>query len=86
MTPRDPNDVVRLISAPTAVQAHIWEQALRDEGIDAKVVGDYLGAGLGDIANFMPEIWVHRNDLEAAKAVLERHQQSAPEPNADEEA
>ncbi len=85
MNPRDPNDVVCLSRAPNSAQAHIWEQALRDEGIDARVVGDYLDASFGGIAGVLPEIWVHRNDMEAAKAVLERIPQEASEPNTDEE-
>jgi hypothetical protein len=72
-TQRDPNDVVRLAEASNPVQAHIWEQALSDEGIECKVVGDYLAAGLGDIPGMLPEIWVHRQDLEKAQAILEHH-------------
>ena len=65
------DDVVRLSRASNATQAHIVEQALRSEGIDCRVVGDYLEAGLGDVSNLVPEIWVHKNDLALAQAVLE---------------
>lgn len=69
----DPQDIVRLTTAPNPVQAHIWKQALLDEGIDCSVVGDYLDAGVGDISGVLPEIWVHREDAQRAEDVLLRH-------------
>lgn len=77
MTPGDPNDVVRLMEAPNPAQAHIWEQALLDAGIQAKVVGDYLDAGLGDISGLRSELWVHRKDVDRAKEVLKRVPEAA---------
>jgi hypothetical protein len=69
-----PNDeVVTLTQAANPVQAYIWENALRDEGIRCQVVGDYLDAGIGDISGVQPEIWVKRQDVTQAQAVLERH-------------
>src|SRR5271166_1283074 len=73
MSERDPNDVIRLAIAPNPGTAHIWEQALSDEGIEAKVVGDYLDAGFGDMAGAQPEVWIHRLDEKKAKMVLDRH-------------
>jgi hypothetical protein len=68
-----PNDeVVTLTQAPNPVQAHILENALRDEGIRCQVVGDYLDVGIGDIAGIQPEIWVKRQDVTQAQAILER--------------
>jgi len=68
-----PNDeVVTLKQAPNPVQAHILENVLRDEGIRCQVVGDYLDAGIGDISGIQPEIWVKRQDVTQAQAVLER--------------
>ena len=77
MATRDPKEVVRLATAPNPAQAHVWEQALRDEGIACKVVGDYLDAGIGDIPGMQAELWVHRDDLAAAEALLQRHQSTA---------
>ena len=74
MAERNPHDVVRLVSAQNPPQAHIWEQALRAEGIECKVVGDYLDAGVGNIPGVGPEVWVHRDDLAAAEEVLRRGQ------------
>jgi putative signal transducing protein len=67
------DDVVRAITAANYAQAHIWEQALRDEGIRCQVVGDYLAAaGFGGLPVAPAEIWVHRDDLARAKEILER--------------
>jgi len=64
------DDVVRLASARNPFEAHAWEQALKDEGIPCRVVGDYLEAGIGDISGMLPEIWVHQSDMGRAEEVL----------------
>lgn len=84
MAERNPHDVVRLATASTPVEAHLMEQALRAEGIECKVVGDYLDAGFGDVPGVQPEVWVHKEDLAAATAVLERSQSGAAPPEASE--
>src|SRR5579871_287100 len=61
------DDVVRLVTAENPVQAHIWERALQEEGIRARVVGDYLDAGLGDLPGLKPEIRVHRSEIARAE-------------------
>lgn len=72
MSKQRPDDIVRLVTAPNPAQAHIWQQALQAEGIESKVVGDYLDAGLGDIPGASAEVWVHRTDLARAEEVLRR--------------
>ena len=67
---KHPDDIVRLAKAFNPVQAHVWEQALTAEGIRCRVVGDYLGAGIGDIPGLRSEIWVHQDDAERAKEIL----------------
>jgi len=84
MANRDPNDVVRLATAPNPAVAHVWEQALRAEGIGCKVVGDFLDAGLGDIPGLTAELWVHRDDVAAAEAVLRRRGAQAVQATTDE--
>jgi hypothetical protein len=84
MTARNPDDVVRLATAQNPMQAHVWEQALKDEGISCKVVGDYLDAGIGNIPGLSAEVWVHRDDLAAAEAVLRRGQETPGEGAPDE--
>ena len=86
MTNRHPDDVVCVATAPNPATAHIWEQALRDEGIQAKVVGDFMDAGFGDIPGLRAEVWVHRDDLARAEEVLKRGQIAHSENEADEEA
>ena len=77
MAERDPHDVVRLTTTANPMEAHILEQALQAEGIQAKVVGDYLDASFGDLPGLRPEVWVHREDLAAAEEVLRRGQTHA---------
>jgi hypothetical protein len=77
--PQNPDDVVRVATAPNPAQAHIWQQALEAEGIRSQVVGDYLDAGLGDIPGVSAELWVHRDDLARAEEVLRQGRQSASE-------
>jgi hypothetical protein len=84
MTEQDPDDVVRLVTADNPAEAHIWEQALREEGIKCKVVGDYLDAGLGDIPGMRAELWVHRDDRDRAAEVLRRAREAA-RPDAEDE-
>src|SRR5438132_14343475 len=66
---RESQSLVRLTTAPNPVLAHVWEQALRDEGIESKVVGDYLDAGIGDIPGLTAAIWVKESDLAAAQEI-----------------
>ncbi|HEV3257125.1 MAG TPA: DUF2007 domain-containing protein [Gemmataceae bacterium] len=86
MADRDPQDVVRLRTAPNPPTAHIWQQALAAEGIQSEVVGDYLDAGFGDVPGVSAELWVHRDDVAAAEAVLNSRavvdEEAADEPEA----
>ena len=66
------DDIVRLVTAVNPVQAHIWQQALKEEGIVCRVVGDYLDAAIGDIPGLRAEVWIHRDDLTRAQEILER--------------
>ena len=75
----DPKEVVRLATAANPVEAHIWEEALLEEGIECKVVGDYLDSGIGDLPAIGPEVWVHRDDLARAKEILRQGQEAAEE-------
>ena len=72
MADKPADDVVRAITTTNYAQAHIWEQALRDEGIRCQVVGDYLTTGgFGGVSGVPAEIWVHQDDLARAKEILE---------------
>jgi len=79
MNAADPQDIIRLTTAPNPAQAHIWKQALLDEGINCSVVGDYLDAGVGNISGLLPELWVRREDAPRAEELLMRHQSTVEE-------
>ena len=77
MAKENPHDVVRVATAANPVQAHVWQQALEDEGISCEVVGDFLDAGLGDLPGILPEIWVHRDDLARAQEIVRAGEENA---------
>jgi hypothetical protein len=68
-----PNDnLVSLSTAPNPALAHIWANVLRGAGIPCQVVGDFLDAGIGDISGVQPQIWIKRQDVTHAQALLGR--------------
>jgi hypothetical protein len=75
----DSDEIVRLVTAQNAVEAHIWEQALQAAGIPSQVVGDYLEASVGDVPGLNAELWVHRSDVERAREILSRSRMSRPD-------
>jgi hypothetical protein len=67
--------IVRLATASSPQEAHLWRQALEDEGIRCQVVGEYLGGfGIVPPGHAVPELWVRREQAERAQAVLEKLQ------------
>ncbi len=68
---RSTEEIVRVGIASNVAEAYAWRQALQDEGIECKVVGEYLG-GFGTIpaGNIAPEVWVHSADIERARSIL----------------
>lgn len=68
------HDLVRLTTAINPFQAHVWQQALQEEGIRCQVLGDYLDAGVGDIPGIGAEVWVEAADVDRADAILHQHQ------------
>ena len=79
MNSEDQHDLVRLAAAANPFQAHIWQQALEQEGIRCQVLGDYLDAGIGDIPGFSAEVWVETADLARAEAILRQHRDRSEE-------
>ena len=75
----DEHEVVRLAGAANSFQAHIWQQALQQEGIRCQVLGDYLDAGIGDIPGMGAEVWVEAADLARAEAILNHHRARSEE-------
>ena len=75
----DQHDLVRLASAANPMLAHIWQQALEQEGIRCQVLGDYLDAGLGDIPGLSAEVWVEAADFAQAETILRQHEDRSEE-------
>jgi CheY-like chemotaxis protein len=79
MPDRNGEEIVRLVTASSPQEAHLRRQALEDQGIRCRVVGEYLG-GFGVVypEHPVPELWVHRDDARRAQAVLEELQEARP--------
>jgi hypothetical protein len=71
MKTQDEGDVGRVYSGPV-VSAELYQQALRDAGIDSKVVGLSLTASFGSAIPDSVELWVKSEDAEKAAAVIRR--------------
>ena len=85
MSSETPHNVVRLAAAANPFQAHLWQQALEEEGIRCQVLGDYLDAGIGDIPGIRAEVWVVPADFARAESILGQHRHRAEEPVQPEE-
>jgi len=70
MTSEETQDMVRLASAATPFEAHIWEQALLEAGIRCRVLDDKLRGGVGTVPGVRSEIWVQDTQQERAEAIL----------------
>jgi hypothetical protein len=79
MSSEGPHELVRLAAAANPFQAHIWQQALKNEGIRCQVLGDYLDADIGDIPGIRAEVWVTVADLARAEAFLRQHRDHSEE-------
>ena len=73
MPSKDQHEHVRLAEAANPFQAHLWQQAIEEEGIRCQVLGDYLDAGIGDIPGIRAEVWVGAADVARAEAILDQH-------------
>lgn len=67
----DPHDVVR-VAAGEMVVIELYKQALADEGIDGRVLGEDLEASFGSALQRSVELWVHAADAARARAVIDR--------------
>ena len=65
----DPNDVVR-VAAGEMVVIELYKQALTDEGISARVLGESLEASFGTAIPGSVELWVHQSDAPRARALI----------------
>ncbi|MBX9626112.1 MAG: DUF2007 domain-containing protein [Gemmataceae bacterium] len=68
---QDPHDVVR-VAAGEMVVIELLKQALADEGIEGRVLGEDLEASFGTALPTSVELWVNAADAHRARAVLAR--------------
>jgi hypothetical protein len=80
MTSGVQHELVRVAAAANPFQAHIWQQALQQEGIRCQVLGEYLDGGIRDIPGLEAELWVSAADLDRAESVLRQHRDRSEEP------
>lgn len=73
MTTQGEHDVVRVYAGPV-VTVELYQQALKEAGIDSKVVGLDLTGGLGTALTNSVELWVKSEDAERAAAAIKRYE------------
>lgn len=69
MSTHDEHDVVKVYSG-SMVTTELYQQALRDAGVESKVVGLELTGGLGTAIPGSVELWVKSEDAEKAVAAI----------------
>jgi hypothetical protein len=82
MTPNADDELVR-VAAADLVTIELYQRALKEAGIESRVVGDELTAGLGTALTGSVELWVWEEDAERAGAAIrymEEHRGEAPRP------
>ena len=67
---------VEVYSAMNLVEAHFVRDLLIDAGVEAIVVGESLGAAVGDIPSFVasPRIWVPASQINKARQLIDEYQ------------
>jgi hypothetical protein len=69
----DEHDIVAVYSGPL-VTVELYQQALREAGIESKVTGLDLTAGFGSALQNSVELLVKSEDAERAKAAIEQYE------------
>ena len=67
-------DLIEIYRAKNAQQATLLKNLLEDEGIDAQISNQSLGAGIGEALggwSFAPQVLVRRRDVEHARALAD---------------
>lgn len=67
------HDVVRVYAGPV-VTVELYQQALKDAGVESNVVGLDLSAGLGSALPGSVELWVKSEDAEKAAAAIKLYE------------
>lgn len=71
----DTQDEIVRIGAGTSETVELWHNALTDNGIESKVVGEDLDGGMGTVIPNSVELWVFEKDAEAAQTFLQQWEQ-----------
>jgi len=67
------DDIVCLARAADSTEASTWKQALEEQGIRCRVVGQHRDTIAGKLPPGLAEIRVLRQDLERGRAILAAH-------------
>jgi hypothetical protein len=70
----DEHDVVKIYTG-TVVTAELYQQALKEAGVESKVVGLSLTASFGTAIPDSVELWVKSEDAEKANAAIKRYEE-----------
>ena len=63
-------DIVCLATTPNRALAHVWRNALEDEGIECEV-GEALTFWINNVPLAQADLWVHRFNVDRAMRLLE---------------
>ncbi len=66
----DANDIV-CVANGSLIQVETWHELLQATGIESRIVGDDLTAGLGTALPGSVELWIHRTDTKAAEVTID---------------
>jgi|GEM_PF-870733 hypothetical protein len=64
------DDIVKIADGPL-VQIELWQQVLKEAGIDSRVVGTDLSGSFGSALPGSVELWVHESDRAKAEAAIQ---------------
>jgi hypothetical protein len=71
---QDEHDVVKVYTG-TVVTAELYQQALKEAGIESKVVGLSLTASFGTAIPDSVELWVKSEDAEKANTAIKLYEE-----------
>jgi hypothetical protein len=78
----DMRELVRVANGDL-VRVELYQQGLKEAGVESQVVGQELEAGLGTAISGSFELWVHRSDAEKAAAAIARMEAERARPHRD---
>lgn len=79
MSAHDEHDVVKVYTG-TLVTAELYQQALREAGVESKVVGEALTASFGTAIPGSVELWAKSEDADRAAAAIKQFESEKDAP------